>query len=144
MADDAPALARLRWQWESEGRDGPLIDRASFVEYFTAWVVDHLTTHLPFVVEVDGRLAGMAFLNLAIRVPTPAMLDRRTGDVQSVYIVPELRNSGVGAALIGAVLVEARQRELRRLTVHSSDLAVPFYRRAGFRDGQNWLQWTPS
>ncbi|HZN78006.1 MAG TPA: GNAT family N-acetyltransferase [Micromonosporaceae bacterium] len=143
-AIDAPALARLRWRWETEGSEALRIDRTSFVEYFAAWVVDHLHTHLPFVVEVDGRLSGMAFLNLTNRVPTPSKLDRRTGDVQSVYVVPELRNSGVGAALIGAVLAEARQRELRRVTVHSSDLALPFYRRAGFGDPDNWLQWTPA
>jgi len=142
-AADAPALARLRWRWRTEERNEAGPDPASFVELFTTWVVDHLATHLPFVVEVDGRLSGMAWLMLAPRVPSPASPDRRTGDVQSVYVVPELRNTGVGAALVDAILAEARDRGLEHVTVHSSDRAVRFYARSGFREGQNWLQWKP-
>jgi GNAT superfamily N-acetyltransferase len=141
-ATDAAALARLRWRWRAEERaEAGGVAEAAFLEYFTAWVVDHLDTHLPFVVEVDGRLAGMAWLMLADRVPTPSAMPRRTGDVQSVYVVPELRSSGVGGVLIDAVLGEARERGLEHVTVHSSERAVPFYLRSGFEDGQRWFQW---
>ena len=143
-AEDAPALARLRWRWETENRDAVEADRAMFLEYFCSWMVDHLATHLPFVVEVDGRLAGMAWLMLANRVPNPRRLDRRMGDVQSVYVLPELRNSGVGRVLMAAILEEARDRELDRVTVHAAERALPFYQRSGFLDGQNWLQWRPA
>lgn len=142
-AADAPALARLRWQWLAEKRDEPSVDRASFLAFFAAWVIDHLPTHVPFLLEVDGRIAGMAWLMLADRVPSPARVDRRTGDVQSVYVLPELRNGGAGAALIDAVLAEARDRELEHVTVHSSERAIPFYLRSGFAHGQRWLQWKP-
>jgi len=138
-AVDAAALARLRWRVEERHERGA--DRASFLEFFTDWVIDHLSTHVPFVVEVDGRLSGMAWLMLAARVPSPALMDRRTGDLQGVYVLPEMRNSGVGAALLDTILSEARDRELEHVTVHSSDRAAPFYRRVGFADGQNWLQW---
>jgi GNAT superfamily N-acetyltransferase len=143
-AEDAPSLARLRWRWRADERgeqaSGP-VDRATFVEFLTAWIVDHLPTHLPFVAEVDGRLAGMAWLMLSDRVPGVTNMDRRMGDVQSVYVVPELRGGGVGAALMDAVLAEARARELEFVTVHSSERAVPMYARAGFRAGQRWLEW---
>jgi GNAT superfamily N-acetyltransferase len=142
-ATDAPALARLRWRWRTEERGEAGVDRAAFLDYFAGWVVDHLPTHVPFVAEVDGRLAGMAWLMLASRVPHPALLDRRTGDVQSVYVVPELRDGRIGAALLDAVLTDARNRELELVTVHSSDRAVPFYLRSGFKDHQRWLQWRP-
>jgi GNAT superfamily N-acetyltransferase len=142
-AADAPALARLRWRWRAEERDEIGTDRTLFVEYFTAWVIDHLSTHLPFVAEVDGQLSGMAWLMLADRVPSPTHIDRRTGDIQSVYVVPEYRDSGVGGALLGAILTEARDRELEHVTVHSSDRATPFYLRWGFRDGQRWFEWRP-
>lgn len=142
-AEDAPALARLRWRWETESYDFAGKDRAVFLEYFTSWMVDHLSTHLPFIVEVDGQLAGMAWLMLANRVPNPRRLDRRMGDVQSVYVVPELRNSGAGGALMAAIIEEARNRELEQLTVHAAERALPFYQRSGFLDGQNWLQWKP-
>jgi GNAT superfamily N-acetyltransferase len=142
-AADAPALARLRWSWRADERDEApgKVDRATFVDFFTTWVIDHLPTHLPFVAEAEGRLAGMAWLMLPDRVPSVTNLDRRFGDVQSVYVVPELRNAGIGAALMAAVLAEARARELEFVTVHSSPLAVPMYERSGFRAGRNWLEW---
>jgi GNAT superfamily N-acetyltransferase len=147
LADDAPTLARLRWRWWVEERAAEQIaagvDREVFLDYFTTWTLDHLATHLSFVVEVDGRICGMAWLMLANRVPNPRSLDRRMGDVQSVYVVPELRNNGVGGALITAIMAEARARELDRLTVHAAERAMPFYLRAGFRDQQNWLEWRP-
>jgi GNAT superfamily N-acetyltransferase len=142
-AADAPALARLRWRWRTEERAEPATQRELFLEFFTAWVIDHLRTHLPFVVEVDGRLAGMAWLMVADRVPSPGSLARRTGDVQSVYVIPELRNSGAGTALVDAVLREARDRELEHVTVHSAERAASLYLRRGFEDGRRWFQWRP-
>ena len=139
-AEDAPALARLRWRWRIEERAEHAPDRHVFVDFFTDWVVDNLATHVPFVVEVDGQTAGMAWLMLGQRVPSPRQFSRRTGDIQSVYVVPELRSNGVGAALLGGVLAYARDVELVRVTVHSADRAIPFYERNGFKAGPNWLE----
>lgn len=142
-AADAAALARLRWRWPAEERGYAGTDSAAFLELFSAWVIEHLSTHLPFLAEVDDHVVGMAWLMVADRIPSPARRDRRFGDVQSVYVVPELRDSGVGAALLDAVLAEACRLELEHVTVHSSDRAVPFYQRVGFQHGQRWLRWRP-
>jgi GNAT superfamily N-acetyltransferase len=136
----------LRWQHSTTDwppADGPVAEREAFVAFFVDWTLDHLATHVPFIAEVDGRIAGMAWLMLATRVPTVTAPDRRTGDVQSVFVVPELRNAGVGAALMAAILVDAGNRELELVTVHSADRAVPFYLRAGFKGDQNWYEWRP-
>jgi GNAT superfamily N-acetyltransferase len=141
IAEDAPGLARLRWQWRIEERGEPGPDRDAFLDYFASWTIDHLHTHVPFLAEVDGRLAGMAFLAISDRVPSPARMDRRTGDVQSVYVVPELRSRGVGAQLMKALCQYARDRELVFVSVHSADRAVAFYRRWGFSGSERWLMW---
>ena len=99
-----------------------------------------MATHLPFLAEVDGDAAGMAWLMVADRVPASAGQRRRFGDVQSMYVVPELRDRSIGAALLEAVLAEARGLALEHVTVHSSDRAVPLYERAGFRHGRSWLR----
>ena len=106
-ADDAAALAalRLRWLGESGGRGE--LDEGSFVEAFSAWVGNHVATHVPFLAEVDGDAVGMAWLMVAERVPNSDRRRRRFGDVQSVYLVPELRDRRIGAALLeGGVVVE--------------------------------------
>lgn len=140
-ATDAMALARLRWRWPAEERGYAGTDRAAFLELFSAWVVEHLSTHIPFLAEAQDQVVGMAWLMLADRVPSPANRCRRTGDMQSVYVVPEQRDGGVGAQLVQAVLAEARRLELEHVTVHSSLRALPFYQRSGFQPEQRWLQW---
>lgn len=139
-AEDAPALARLRWRWRAEerGESGDM-SRESFVDFFTTWALDHAGNHVPFVAEADGRLAGMAWLALSERVPSPRALDRRTGDIQSVYVIPELRGRGVGDALMAALIRHARAIELGHLTVHSATSAIGFYKKLGFLHNEQWL-----
>jgi GNAT superfamily N-acetyltransferase len=139
-AVDAPALARLRFRWRTEENGELGMGREEFVDFFAAWILDHLATHVPFLVEVDGKLAGMAWLALADRAPSPTRMDRRTGDLQSVYVVPELRDRGVGAQLLAGIQQYARDRELELLTVHSSEGAVRFYQRWGFDRDDQWLR----
>jgi GNAT superfamily N-acetyltransferase len=115
--------AHLRWRWPVEVRGYAGTDHTTFVELFSAWVIEHLSTHLPLLAEVDDQVVEMAWLMVADRVPSPARWHRRTGDVQSVNVVPELRDGGVGAALFDAVLAEARRLELN-MSQFTSSLAV--------------------
>jgi GNAT superfamily N-acetyltransferase len=140
---DAATLAGLRWRRLSEERGYSGTDRAAFLAAFANWLAAHESTHLPFVAEVDGQVVGMAWLMVAERVPTPAAHTRRNGDVQSVFVAPELRNGGVGAALLDEVLAEARRLDLEHVTVHSSERAVPLYERVGFEHDRTWLRWLP-
>jgi GNAT superfamily N-acetyltransferase len=139
---DAAALAGLRWRMETESGGHTGTDRAAYVAFYAGWLADHQASHLPFLAEESERPVGMAWLMVAERVPTPRRRSRWSGDIQSVYVVPELRNGGVGAALLDAVLAEARRLDLEHVTVHSSDRAVPFYQRVGFGHDRTWLRWT--
>jgi GNAT superfamily N-acetyltransferase len=96
------------------------------IDAYAAWVAAHAGTHLPFVAEVDGVVVGAAWLLVAERVPAGGSLDRRFGDIQSVSVREEHRNRGIGAALIAAILTEARARDLSHVTVHSGRRAVDF------------------
>jgi ribosomal protein S18 acetylase RimI-like enzyme len=137
---DAPALARLRWQWRVDERsEVGDISRESFLTFFAEWAIDHFATHVPFLAEADGRIAGMAWLVLIDRPPSPARLDRRGAEIQSVYVIPELRGKGVGEALMAAIRRHANDRELGHLTVHSAKAAIGFYERLGFVHDEQWM-----
>jgi GNAT superfamily N-acetyltransferase len=114
------------------------------VPAFTSWVAAHADTHLPFVAEIGGSVVGSAWLLVAERVPGNGTLDRRYGDVQSVMVRAEYRNRGVGAALMAAILAEARERGLLHVTVHSGRRAVDFYLRTGFSHHRQLLLWEPA
>jgi GNAT superfamily N-acetyltransferase len=139
-AADAAGLAGLRWRWRvDERREGSGMDRQSFVDFFVSWMAAHASDHLPFVAEADGQLAGMAWLCTSDRVPSPRSLDRRAGDIQSVYVVPELRGHRVGARLIEALIAHAHQAGLVYLTVHAAETAIGFYGKLGFLHNEQWM-----
>ncbi|MFG1869236.1 GNAT family N-acetyltransferase [Micromonospora arborensis] len=137
---DAPALARLRWRRavQERGYQGDNLDE--LVETLGDWMRGH-PEHRAFVAEAAGEAVGMAWLAVLDRVPTATRYARRGGDVQSVFVVPELRDRRVGALLMSAVLDEARRLELEHVTVHSSTRAVPFYERNGWTHDPEWLSW---
>lgn len=110
---------------------------------YADWVAAHAETHLPFVADVDGYVAGAAWLLVAARVPRNNSLDRRYGDVQSVMVRERYRSQGIGAALMAAILAEARARNLAHVTVHSGLRAVDFYLRNGFSQHRHLLFWEP-
>jgi GNAT superfamily N-acetyltransferase len=94
--------------------------------------------------EYADWIAGAAWLLIAERVPRNGSLDRRYGDVQSVMVREEYRNRGIGAALMAAILAEARARYLAHVTVHSGRHAVGFYLRNGFSHHRQLLLWEPA
>lgn len=128
---DAAALAELR------------DIRADQQPAFADWIAIHTETHLPFVAELDGHVVGCAWLHIAERVPAPGAPNRRHGDIQSVMVREQHRGQGIGAALIAAILAEARTRALLHVTVHSGRRAVGFYERSGFTHHRQLLLWEP-
>lgn len=141
--DELELVAALRWRWVSE-RDGlPVTQRNPFVQNFATWARTHSATHRCLVLLHDNKVAGMAFLVVTARVPTPRALTRASGDVQCVYVVPEARDNGGGSLLIGAVLDLAAELDLERVTVHSSTRAISLYQRQGFTASPVLLQAQP-
>ena len=72
------------------------------------------------VVAVDGeRVIGFADLE-------------EGGHVDMTFVDPDFGGRGVATALLDAVIVLARARDVRRVTVFASITARPFFERRGF------------
>ena len=89
-------------------------------------------THTAYLAELDREPIGMAWLAHAERVPEPAALSRRTGDLQSMYVLPAHRGQGVGTRLIQAVITAAATFGLEALSVRAGRRSLPLYKRLGF------------
>lgn len=124
----------LRWDSLRENNGEPDQPREVFAHRFAGWAVAHAGSHTCFVAVcgADAAVVGMAWLAVVPRVPSARAFDRASGDLQCVYVVPELRSAGIGAELVRAVLRRAAEIGLERVTVHSSVGAVRLYERAGF------------
>lgn len=139
--NDLDAVAVLRWQWvRATGGASPVTTRDTFVRRFLAWSRENASSHHCLVVVRGDGVIGMAWPALTRRVPSPRVLERASGDVQCVYVVPHERNGGLGGRLIDAVPELAREQGLERVTVHSSVRAVRAYARHGFGTSPLLLQ----
>jgi GNAT superfamily N-acetyltransferase len=138
--DDLGSVAELRWQWVLENDGIPTTTHDEFVRGFVAWAQANAASHRCIVMVRDAMIIGMAWLAIVPRVPTPRALQRASGDVQCVYVVPDDRDTGLGGRLIDAVLDLAHELGLERVTVHSSVRAVSAYSRHGFTASPRLLQ----
>lgn len=72
------------------------------------------------VAEVDGAIVGVAMM-------------RQSGEITLCYLVPEVRFTGAGKALLAKLESKGRQLGLPALTLYSTKTARAFYIRNGFQ-----------
>ena len=131
---DAPQLANLRWGLRTD--DAPVTDaaaKARFVQDFVAWMDKAPDTDLVhWVAEQDDALVGVISVRIIHMLPSPEEMDGRFGYLTNIYVLPQHRNQGVGAALLAAVKDWALDQKLELLVVWPSERAYPFYARGGY------------
>ncbi|WP_125776631.1 GNAT family N-acetyltransferase [Antribacter gilvus] len=137
-------VVRLRWLWTGE-REGPDAAGAAedYVPAAAEWARAHQDSHLAHVAVLDGAVVGMAWLALSVRVPKVGAILRLSGDLQSCYVLPEHRRSGIGGVLVRAVLDTAADRGVEHVTVHTSPDSVAMYARNGFAHEERLLYAEP-
>lgn len=141
--EDLADLARLLWLHAAPDEQvRQTVD--SFAADLGDWWSEHGGSHLAFVARsAEFGVIGMAWLALVPRVPRPGTTARCSGDIQSVFVLPEQRGRRVGAALIHAASDHALRLGAGRVTVQSGRKAVPLYERLGFASSPQLLQ-TPT
>jgi len=137
--DDLDALARLRWQCHTERHPADERDFDSYRLGFARWWAAQDGRCRAVVAVDDSRVVGMGFLALVDRVPSPGSLDRRHGDIQSMYVEPTYRNAGVGSTILRGLVGIARDAGCERIEVHSGRRAIAFYERSGFEHAHRLL-----
>jgi GNAT superfamily N-acetyltransferase len=64
----------------------------------------------------------------------------KEGYVLNMYTVPEFRKTGIGSAIVDAMLTHARREDMR-LCLIALDDARRIYERAGFAPDPRYLRW---
>lgn len=126
-ADDAGMLADLRAMWT-----GGVLGDPGFEAEIARWLESEGERRTSWLAMIAGQAIGMASLFEYRRMPRPGRLASRWGYISNMFVREEVRNRGVGSALLEAVTVAAGERDYVRLVLSPSPESVEFYRRAGF------------
>jgi predicted N-acetyltransferase YhbS len=121
-----PTLARWHFdQW------GALTGARTFEDYVAllSAAADSRTVPSVLVALADGELLGSANL-VAADLPPRAHLTPWFGQL---FVAPTRRRTGVGAALVQAVLDRARRCGYARVHLYTSGTLPQYYRRLGWR-----------
>ncbi|MCR2799612.1 MULTISPECIES: GNAT family N-acetyltransferase [unclassified Microbacterium] len=137
--DDAPSLAVLKLAWANR-HHATVEESQSFARDLASWMASQGDSLLTRVAEHRGDLVGMAWLVVFDRVPDFSDRNRRTGDVQSVFVNPEFRRRGIGHALVSSLVDAADRRGIPRITVSSNDAATRLYLGTGFEASPRLLE----
>ncbi|WP_310597339.1 GNAT family N-acetyltransferase [Aeromonas aquatica] len=144
---DIPALVALRMrlfcevgELDTPGGD-PALWQATR-DYFTRAMGEGSTRS--WVVETEGALVACGTLALFVRPPYPGTLSGREGYVLNIVTLPAWRRRGMAGALLDAMLVYAREQQLGKLWLHTSDEGRALYERRGFVANTAYLEWCPA
>jgi len=130
--EDVAGLAALKEAWAQLSRPISESERREFADDLAAWMRSQGPALVCRVAEIDGELVGMAWLVLFERVPDIHDRTRLTGDIQSVYVLPQHRQRGIGRALVRSLIDAADERGVPRVTVSANTAAAAIYSAEGF------------
>ncbi len=132
--DDIQELARLRWELYAE-QEGDLAEAPdAYRERFANFARSALTSDdwRSWVGRDGGRLVAAVWLHTVPRVPVPGKRAGPIGYLTNVYVVPEHRNAGLGAQLLGRVKAWCGEQGYSVVIVWPTERSRPFYLRGGF------------
>lgn len=113
---------------------------ASFNEFirpeYTQLGVDEFRRYVePVAIERRTRADHFVLVAVAGDVPVGMIEIRQNNHVALLFVDRQYQHHGIGKALLGRALTEARAKnaDLARVTVNSSRHGVPVYQKLGFR-----------
>jgi GNAT superfamily N-acetyltransferase len=142
IAADAPALARLRYEFRAHLAEANETE-AAFVARCEAWMRPRLeaaTDWWGWVAGVDNVIVGNAFLHRIEKMPNPVTEYEAHGYVTNVYVRPEFRGCGTGALLLEAALSFARDNDFDAIVLWPTARSRTLYERHGFAETQDILR----
>ena len=115
--------------WDQLGREAQAIRSSVFID----------EQKIPAEMEWDAADAecvhAVAYNRFGMALATGRLLEHvpGTAKIGRMAVLPAMRGSGIGRAVLDALMTTARARGEREVLLHAQTSAAPFYQRAGFQ-----------
>ncbi|MFF2019223.1 GNAT family N-acetyltransferase [Paenibacillus sp. NPDC058177] len=108
-----------------------------FSDYFDSSLSDK--SLVVWVADDDGVAVSTVCFCLCRFVPR---FDNPSGLVAymtNVYTIPNYRRQGIVSKLVSEAIDDLRTQGIKKILLHSSDMAIPLYESLGFVEGKNYM-----
>ena len=134
-SDDCRALAELRYRFRAE--DELVTEtKSQFVRRCTSWMKKRFRAgSCPWrcwVFDDGKRLLGHVCVQLFEKIPNPVNEPELHAYITSFYVIPEMRDQGLGKRLLNKALSWCRARGTDAVILWPSTASKSFYRQCGF------------
>jgi GNAT superfamily N-acetyltransferase len=131
---DAPALARLRYEFRSG--TGPVVEgEAEFVRRCSRWMEERLReggAWRCWVAERERAPVGQLWAQLIEKMPNPSPELERHAYLTNFYVREDERGRGVGSMLLSAALEWCQARQVHAAILWPTERSRSLYQRHGF------------
>ncbi len=132
---DCDALAELRYQFRAEAGSATE-PKSRFLGRCTSWMKKRFRSGSPWrcwVIDDGKRLLGHVCVQLFEKIPNPVNDEPELhGYVTNFYVVPEMRNHGLGERLLNKALSWCSAQITDAVILWPTPASKSLYRRYGF------------
>jgi GNAT superfamily N-acetyltransferase len=133
-SSDCRALAEMRYRFRTE-TELATETKSRFLRRCTSWMRKRLRSgSYPWrcwVAEEDKRLLGHVCVQLIEKIPNPVNEPEFHAYLTNFYVVPEMRDHGLGKKLLNKALSWCRTRETDAVILWATLASRSLYRRCG-------------
>ncbi len=106
-------------------------------QYYEKTLSDN--THIACFAKKEGKIVGCGGICLYSEMPSPDNLNGLCGYLMNIYVCPDMRRQKIGEAIVHFLIEQARLREVKKITLESSERGRKLYQTIGFIEEQDMM-----
>lgn len=95
--------------------------------------------HIALFACENGEICGCGDICLHDELPSPDNLSGRCAYLMNIYVVPSRRGENIGRAIVERLIAVAKERNIGKIYLETTETARSFYRKSGFERIKNFL-----
>jgi GNAT superfamily N-acetyltransferase len=133
-SSDCRGLAEMRYRFRTE-TESATETKSRFMRRCTSWMRTHFRSGSYrwrcWVAEDDKRLLGHVCVQLVEKIPNPVNEPELHAYLTNFYVIPEMRDQGLGQKMLSKALSWCRTRETDAVILWATVASRSLYRRCG-------------